>query len=194
MKELTRQPIKFTVKKIESLQSEEKRYEVSEINGHGFRLRISTKNHKTFIYRYRLGLSSKVLTYGAYPILSLAEAHKMHAEAVLKVKEGIDPAELKKIKLNTERKAETIRMLVDEYITHYAKENKITWQDDQRFLEKDVIPVWGNRKIKDITHRDVVDLLDGVLKRGGPISIGIYTTYKRKLCAVSCKVVSSSGE
>lgn len=168
MKEPTRQPIKFTVKKIESLQSEDKRYEVSEINGHGFRLRISPKNHKTFIYRYRLGLSSKVLTYGAYPILSLAEAHKMHAEAVLKVKEGIDPAELKKTKLNSERKAETITTLVSEYITHYAKQNKITWQDDQRFLEKDVIPVWGNRKIKDITHRDVVDLLDGVLDRGGP--------------------------
>lgn len=168
MKIPTREPVKFTVKKIESFQPENNRYEVSEQNGHGFRLRISPKNHKTFIYRYRLGIQSKVLVYGAYPALSLAEAHKMHADAVLLVKEGIDPANSKKNNSDVEKTAETITSLVDEYINYHAKEKKLSWQEDLRYLEKDVIPIWGHRYIKDITHRDVVLLLDEVLKRGGP--------------------------
>jgi len=59
----------------------------------------------------------------------------------------------------------TISELVQEYITLYAQKKKRTWQEDQRMLEKDVIPAFGKRKIKDIKRRDVVELLDSISER-----------------------------
>ncbi len=44
---------------------------------------------------------------------------------------------------------------------------KRSWKTDKRILEKDVLPEWGQRKVRDVTRRDVKDLLRKVLERGG---------------------------
>ena len=36
-------------------------------------------------------------------------------------------------------------------------------------LNKEVLPIWGKRKAKDITRRDVITLLDEIVERGAPI-------------------------
>ena len=56
-----------------------------------------------------------------------------------------------------------------EYLDKWAKPHKRTWQEDKRILEKDVIPAWGRRKAKNITRRDVIRLIDGIVDRGSPI-------------------------
>jgi integrase len=65
--------------------------------------------------------------------------------------------------------AGTIDQLIEEYIEHHARPNKRTWRDDDRLLRKDVLPRWRGRPAREITRRDVVELLDKVGRRGGPI-------------------------
>jgi integrase len=44
------------------------------------------------------------------------------------------------------------------------------WKDDQRRLELDLLPQWGERPACEITRRDVIAMLDRVADRGAPIS------------------------
>jgi len=67
------------------------------------------------------------------------------------------------------RKTSTVADLVDEYIKKHAMKQKKSWAEDKRCLEKEVIPLWGKRKAKDVTKRDVVLLLEGIVERGSPV-------------------------
>ena len=58
--------------------------------------------------------------------------------------------------------------LVTEYLERHAKRFKRSWQEDERILNREVIPAWGTRKAADITKRDVIRLLDGIVDRGSP--------------------------
>jgi hypothetical protein len=62
-----------------------------------------------------------------------------------------------------------------EYIERHAKvlKRETSRIEDERLLNKDVIPAWGDRKAKDIRKRDVVLLLESVLERGPALSNNI---------------------
>jgi integrase len=51
----------------------------------------------------------------------------------------------------------------------YARPNKRSAAADERALKKEVVPVWGRRKAKEITRRDIIRLLDDVVDRGSPV-------------------------
>jgi hypothetical protein len=44
----------------------------------------------------------------------------------------------------------------------HAKKFKRSWQEDERILNKEVIPLWGKRKAQDIKKRDVILLLEAI--------------------------------
>jgi len=110
------------------------------------------------------------MTLGRYPAMTLAEAHTAHAKAKEHLVKGIDPGdELTKAR-EDHRGAPTVAQLANEYIEKWAKPRKRSWQEDQRMLEKDVIPLWKRKKAKDIRRRDVILLIDEIVDRGAPIS------------------------
>ena len=55
------------------------------------------------------------------------------------------------------------------YIERWAKPRKRTWTEDHRMLYKDVVPLWGTRKVTSINRRDVITILDGIVARGAGI-------------------------
>ena len=63
----------------------------------------------------------------------------------------------------------SVKRLVAEYIEKYAKPRKRSWKEDERILNKDVVPRWGKRKAQDITRRDIILLLDEIVDRGALI-------------------------
>jgi hypothetical protein len=62
----------------------------------------------------------------------------------------------------------TVAKLVEEYLNKHAKPKKRFWRTDERLLNKEVIPLWGNLKANEIRKRDVILLLEGVVERGAP--------------------------
>lgn len=161
--------MKFTDRSIQSLKTKASRYVVWEDNGNGFGLRISPKGRKSFIYMYRFLGTARMMTMGDYPKMQLSEANLVHSRAADDLKHGKDPGANIVVARIAERDAETVQELAEEYIEKWAKPRKRTWKKDDLILKKDILPQWGKRKAKDITRRDVVLMLDRILKREAPI-------------------------
>ncbi len=161
--------MKFTNASIKALKSKSDRYEVWEAKGKGFGLRISPFGRKTFIYMYRFEGTARRMTLGTYPKITLSKAHELHAKARQKLEKGIDPGEEAVKGKRQAREAYTVSELVHDYIEKHAKRKKRSWKEDQRILNKDVIPRWGKRKAASITRLEVVNLLDEVRDRAEAI-------------------------
>jgi integrase len=161
--------MKLTDRQIKNLKPQADRYEVFEERGFG--IRVAPTGRKTFIYFYRMPGESKKrrLTIGTYPTMSLAEAHRRYAEAREMVAQGVDPGSKTVSERAEERKAPTVADLANEYLEKWAKPRKRSWKEDKRILEKDILPIWGQSKAKDITRRNVIRLLDGIVDRGAGI-------------------------
>ena len=63
----------------------------------------------------------------------------------------------------------TVDEMVREYLERHAKRKKRSWREDQRMLERDVLPAWGRRPAREVSARDVRLLLDAIVDRGAPI-------------------------
>ena len=117
------------------------------------------------------------MTLGVYPKITLSEAHELHAKARQKLEKGVDPG-IESVKRKRQaREAYTVAELVHDYIERHAKKKKKSWKEDQRILNKDVIPRWKKRKAAPITRLDVVNLLDEVRDRA------VYEKISTFLCA-----------
>jgi integrase len=161
--------MKFTDRQIKSLKLKKERYEVWETNGKGFGIRVAPTGRKSFIFLYRFQGTSRRITFGNYPEISLADAHAAHAKARQLLERGTDPATVEQDAKEESRRSPSVRRLVDEYIEKYAKPRKRSWQEDERILNKDLVPRWGKRKAQDITRRDIILLLDEIVDRGALI-------------------------
>lgn len=68
---------------------------------------------------------------------------------------------------NQGRDTSTVKGLIDEYIETYAKPKKMSWHEDLRMLNKDVLPKWKYLPTSNISKQDVTKLLDRIGKSGG---------------------------
>ncbi|MBM4287112.1 MAG: DUF4102 domain-containing protein [Deltaproteobacteria bacterium] len=154
----------FTIK---NLKARDKRY--TAWGERGFGLRVTPNGIKTFVFKYRFNGKVRWMTLGTYGDKTLAEAHEAHAEALKVLRQGIDPGAKAIEDREAVRLAPTVATLADEYLEKWAKLRKRSWKTDKRVLDKDVLPGWGELKAKDITKRDVIELLDKIVDRGAPI-------------------------
>ena len=158
---------------IRKLKPMTQRYEVWEDGRTGLGVRVSPRGRKTFVFMYWLNGKARRMTLGVYgegpDQLTLADANVKHAEASKALHEGRDPGSEIVEALQSEREAETVSDLVDAYLVKWARPRKRSADEDERILYKEIIPLWGNRKAKDIKRRDIIALLDAVVERGAPI-------------------------
>ena len=161
--------MRFTDAAVKALKPQADRYEVWEDGQTGFGVRVSPKGLKSWIFMYRFDGKARRMTLGNYPAMSLRDAGLALAEAKKKLDLGADPGVSLVQSRKDDREALTVKDLVDEYLERWAKPRKRSWQEDERILNLDVVPGWGRRKAKDITRRDVLKLLDGIVGRGAPI-------------------------
>lgn len=160
--------MKLTDRQIKNLKPKPERYEVWE--GNGFGIRIFPTGKKSWIWMYRFEGRIKRMTFGHYPKISVAKAHEAHGKALAELEKGIDVG-AKLVAANKEsRLAPTVTELANEYLEKWAKPRKRSWQEDERMLQKDVLPLLGNKKARDVKKRDVLFLLDQVTYRGSPIA------------------------
>jgi integrase len=136
----------------------------------GLELRITANGAKTWTLRYRVegGRRGRLrrLTLGRYPTLTLAKARKAAAEALGQIATThTDPALTKQ----AARLGETFGDLARDYLARHAKRHKRSWREDERILNADVLPTWRSRKVKDISRREVRELVEGIADRGSPI-------------------------
>lgn len=93
---------------------------------------------------------------------------------------------------NMGRDTSTIKGLIDEYIESYAKPKKLSWHEDLRTLNKDVLPKWKYLPTADITEKDVVKLLDRVDASGGAAKKTLKVLQSMFAFAVSRNILADS--
>lgn len=120
----------------------------------GFGVRVYPTGKKAFVLSYRVHGRKRLMTLGAYGVLTLDEARRKARAHLVAVEDGRDPLDVKK----RQAAGETVRDLCQAYIERYAKVHKRTWQDDERRLAGRIVPAWGGLKASSLSKADVAAL------------------------------------
>jgi len=186
--------MQFTDKLIKNLKPRETSYDLREKSGQGFAIRVMPSGFKSWVFIYHFEGKKQRMTLGAYPVISLADATALHRNAIRCLASGKNPSnEQQRVKLEA-RLSGTVLDLINEYLEKWAKPRKRSWKEDERILFKDIAPVFGNRKAKDIKRREVILLLDSICKRGSPIAANRTLAVIRRMFnfAIERDIVESS--
>ncbi len=186
--------MRFTDRSIAALKPKAKLYEIWEDGRTGLGVRMSPKGRKSWNYMYRFNGKARRMTLGTYPAVSLASARVKHANAKELREKGTDPGALQVERKRAALAAETVADLIEEYLEKWARPRKRSAYEDERILRKDVLPVWGKRKAKEIRRRDVITLLDEIVERGSPIQANRTLAVVRKMFnfAISRDIVDAT--
>jgi integrase len=104
------------------------------------------------------------LTIGSYPAWTLADARVRARELRRTVEDGgdsIDDAKAKARRL-------TVAQLVERYLAVIEKTHR-DHKRVRRSIERDVLLVLGDRPAEDIKRRDIISILDAIVRRGAPV-------------------------
>jgi len=182
-----KRPVRFTDAFIKALPTTGKRYDVREASKSGLTVRVGASGSKVWQLQFRHEGKPWRLTLGPYPRLSLAAANVKAAEARQKVELGDNPARDTVAANRIARAAQTVSELADDYLDKWAIDGKRGRRspeniaEDRRIIEKDVRPVWGDRKARSITRGDVAALLDEIKGRGAPVQANRTLTVLRAM-------------
>ena len=120
----------------------------------GFGLRVYPSGKKAFVLSYRTTDGRKrMMTIGTYGVLTLDQAEKKARAAGVKVETGADPL----AERETARQGETLAELCTAYLERHASQKK-TGADDERRINRHILPKWRSLKARAITRADVAAL------------------------------------
>lgn len=153
--------IKFTEKIIEGLKPRSKRTIYWCQGQDSFGIRVSPQGTKSWIFIYRIEGEKNPIkqTLGRFPRVSLKEAQRRYLEAKDKVLHGIHVAKEEALFKKAEQEAMTIEQLVPLYVEYCKARGERRWDEKLRVLNKELIPKIGNQKVKDISFRDIAQII-----------------------------------
>lgn len=170
-----------TAAALNSLKPSNKRREVPDgrVGGLYHVVQAAPSGARSWCFRYRANGVARKLTFGPFPALSLADARALALKAAAAVASGEDPAGEKRAKVEAAKaKAaeeatplDLVEVVVRTFVARHAKAKTRprTAFEIQRLLARDVLPMWGKRRLSTISRADVHALLDGIVDRGAPI-------------------------
>jgi integrase len=120
----------------------------------GFGVRVYPNGKKAFVLSYRIAGRKRLMTLGTYGQYSVDEARKLARKHLVAIDGGLDPLEARQ----NDAQGETLRDLCAAYIERYAKPHKRSWGEDQRRIDRHLLPAWGNRKARAISSTDAATL------------------------------------
>lgn len=161
----------------------------------GLRVTCGASGIKTFFYRYTSPVTNKLsqVKIGCFPQTSLAMARMKLQELKQIRNEGRCPAtELKEEKQRVLEESQkpkvavlTVEGLVELYLTERIEDRKTKdgkiilgarkkkgQAEVRRTLYGDAVKTLGTRKASEITRKDVIDLINGVVARGAAVQAG----------------------
>lgn len=137
-------------------------------DGRGLQLHITPAGSKLWRWAYRFDGKQKLMAFGVYPDVSLAQARQAADEARALLATGIDPMEQRKAdKLMVERSVDTFEIIAREWWKHWSPARSARHAEYViRRLEADVFPILGERPIDEIQTPEVVTMVKGIAERG----------------------------
>lgn len=134
-------------------------------DGGGLFLYVTPKGAKLWRMKYRYRGKEKLLSFGPYPEVSLAEARQKRDEARSMLRAGQDPA------LGLVRTGEPSEASFEAVARQWWERTKVRWRPDHanrvwNSLKTEVFPVIGPLPIKIITPTQALDVIRRIEARG----------------------------
>lgn len=131
--------------------------------GGWFGVAVYKSGKKSYLFSYRNRHNQqRQVTIGSTKTVALADARKQALELLLKVEDGADPAQLE----NECRKANTVVELCHIWLEQHVNPNLAskTQSDYRRIVEREICPVIGKYKAKDVRRADISSLLGEIYR------------------------------
>ena len=161
-----------------------KRREIPDAGLQGLYLVIQPSGAKAWALRYRFAGKPAKLTLGRWPIMGLSDARRVAADALGQIEAGQNPAADKKATKAAKLEAQlSERDLVRTLLTNFQKRHLSSLKSGDhawQFLERFVLPAWGDRDIHTIAKRDLIDLLDEIADSGRKTTANRVLAHTRK--------------
>jgi integrase len=184
----------LTSRTVETIQPGAERAEIADAHLPGLYLLVQPTGAKSWAVRYRSGGRTRKHTLGPYPAVDLKSARSLAAKAMRTVAEGRDPGR-EKLQERTAR-PDTVEAVAREFIERHCKRanRPRTAIETSRLLTLHVLPRWRGRLIRDITRRDVLELLDRLVDGGKPIAANRTLSAVRKMFnwAIARDIINAS--
>ena len=138
-------------------------------DGKGLYLLVNPSGGKLWRWKYRFEGKEKLMPFGTYPEVTLAEARDRHTEARRTLAAGSDPmaerkAKSEAVKAETENRFSEIAAL---WFNHWKSDKSSRHVDaTRRRMEANIFPVLGDRPIAAISPREIVAMVKGIEARG----------------------------
>ena len=145
----------------------DKAYKLAD--GGGLFLLATPTGGKLWRLKYRFDGKEKLLSFGSYPELTLADARQRREEAKKLLANGVDPGEMKKslkqakIALDENSFEVVAREWVTKFSVKWSQVHATTIMDR---LEKDVFPYMGARPVMEIKPPELLAVLRRIESRG----------------------------
>jgi integrase len=162
----------LTAKALENLKAGSSRREHPDGLVPGLYFVVQPSGARSWAVRYRHSGTPRKLTLGAYPAIDLSAARDRAREALRAAAQGRDPAG-EKVTARRNAKAgvagaDLVPAVIDTFVARHVRPNNRSAGEVERLLRKEVAGPWAKRSIKDITRRDVNELVDAIMDRGAP--------------------------
>ena len=157
----------MTDMKTRTAKAKEKPYKLTD--GDGLFLLVTPAGGKWWRFKYRFGGKEKLLSFGTYPEVSLADAREKRAVSRKQVAAGVDPGEKRKAQKAARAAGceNSFEIVGREWHGKYAK----TWSTIHAStimnrLEKEIFPWLGARPIDEIGAPELLKTLRRMESRG----------------------------
>lgn len=135
----------------------------------GLFLLVTPSGGKLWRWKYRVDGKEKLMSFGAYPDVTLAAARERHQEARRLLASGTDPMKQRKegktaVKASA---ADSFQSIAARWLEHW-REGKSPRHADyvERRIESDILPALGSRTVAEIEAPEVVAMVKAIQDRG----------------------------
>ncbi len=153
---------KLTPYKVENLRPRGAQYEVFD-EGRPLAVRIGKTGTKTWTMFYRTPAGrQRRLSLGRFPTIGLADARRLCEEHLETLQKGIDPADQLDSERTRRRQAPTVADLTTAYLERYAMRQKRSWPADKAYIDRFLVPLFGDQKAAEVTRRHVIEAVETI--------------------------------
>ena len=152
---------------VKTAKPKEKDYKLGDAGG--LYLLVTKAGGRLWRLKYRFDGKEKVLSFGAYPAISLLEARGRRDNAREQLANDTDPSDTLKIKKieSLDNKANTFKVWAENWLTHWKADKGIRHiGHTTKRLELDIYPALGALPIADIESPQVADVVRAIAARG----------------------------
>ena len=135
-------------------------------DGHGLHLYVTPKGSKLWRHKYRFDGKEKLISYGYYPLISLADARDKCRNSQRLLIQGIDPMEHRKqkkavIAMDKQERENTFETMARKWLEQESK----SWSKGHAKkivtgLERHIFPHIGNAPINSIKASELLEVLE----------------------------------